>query len=115
LFLLNHFIDLALVFGETLERPGERLSARGLRWRSTSTATKRLEQFRRHFVDRDSAGRTRCAFSLAGIAGCALATRTARLAAVRRRAGRFGLPLSLRLLLTVARARLPGGGRSVLT
>jgi hypothetical protein len=74
---LDHFVDLALVFGEALERPSEFVFAECLRRRPADSAPEGLEQFGRNFVDRNSASTT--APDFARIPQCAFATRTANL------------------------------------
>jgi hypothetical protein len=74
--VLDHFVDLALVFGEAFERALEFFSAQ--RFPPTSTAAESREQIGRHFVDRDAAGATAPGF--ARIPRPAFAARAANLA-----------------------------------
>jgi hypothetical protein len=74
--VLDHLIDLALVFGEAFERALEFFSAQ--RFPSTSTAAESREQIGRHFVDRNAAGTTAPGF--ARIPRPAFAARAANLA-----------------------------------
>jgi hypothetical protein len=55
---LDHFVDLALVFGEALERPPEFVVAECPCRRPAGSAPEGLEQFRRHFVDWNATGAT---------------------------------------------------------
>jgi hypothetical protein len=75
--VLNHFIDLVLVFGEKFERALELFSAQRLRGCPASAAAKGREQFGRHFVDWNAAGTT--ALDFVRISQRAFAPRTTNL------------------------------------
>jgi hypothetical protein len=83
--VLDHLIDMALVFGEAFECALEFFSAQ--RFPSTSTTTESREQIGWHFVDRNAAGTTAPGF--ARVSRPAFAARAANLADLTRRPRRL--------------------------